>query len=156
LQWDLQSHRRIFLFALALREGNAYKADMNRYHDWFAQGKRDLNKAQSDIQHEYWEWACFTAQQAAEKAVKALLMYCGKDAWGHAITPMLRAMADLNVPVQLIEFAQLLDTFYIPTRYPNGFAQGKPADYYNATKAHEAHNAAGNIIQFCQDHLPQS
>jgi len=129
---------------------------MNRFHDWFAQAQRDLNKVQTDIRFEYWEWACFTAQQAAEKAVKAVLMYRGKDVWGHAITPMLRALADLNVPSQLIEFAQLLDTFYIPTRYPNGFPQGKPADYYNATKAHEAFDAASNLIRFCKDHLPQS
>jgi hypothetical protein len=33
------------------------------------------------------------------------------DAWGHAITPMLRALKDLDVPLHLIEYAQLLDVF---------------------------------------------
>ena len=70
---------------------------MNRSQDWLAQALRDLEKAKNDIRFEYWEWACFTAQQAAEKAVKALLMARGSDAWGHAITPMLRALRDLNV-----------------------------------------------------------
>jgi HEPN domain-containing protein len=129
--------------------------DINRCLDWFAQAERDLSKAQNDIRHEFCEWACFTGQQAAEKAVKALLMHRGKDAWGRAITPTLRALVDLNVPLRLIEYAQLLDAFYIPTRYPNGFSQGKPADYYNATKAREALDAANNLIRFCQDHLPQ-
>jgi HEPN domain-containing protein len=69
---------------------------------------------------------------------------------------MLRALKDLRVPPRSIEQAQLLDTFYIPTRYPNGFPEGKPADYYNATKAQEALDAANAIIRFCQDHLPQS
>jgi HEPN domain-containing protein len=127
---------------------------MNRSQDWLAQALRDLEKAKNDIRFEYWEWACFTAQQAAEKAVKALLMARGSEVWGHAITPMLRALKDLNVPSQLIEYAQLLDTFYIPTRYPNGFPEGKPADYFNASKAQEAFDAASAIIRFCQDHLP--
>ncbi len=127
---------------------------MNRYRDWLAQALRDLEKTKTDIRYEYWEWACFTAQQAAEKAVKALLMYRGADVWGHAITPMVRALADLDVPPKLIEQAQLLDTFYIPTRYPNGFPQGKPADYYNAAKAQEAFDAASTLVRFCQDYLP--
>jgi HEPN domain-containing protein len=129
---------------------------MNRYRDWLDQAQRDLGRAEIDIQYEYWEWACFTAQQATEKAVKALLMYRGHDVWGHGITPMLRASQDLSPTPVLIEQAQLLDAYYISTRCPNGFAEGKPADHYNAAKAHEALNAASAIIRFCQDHLPQS
>lgn len=79
----------------------------------------------------------------------------GVDAWGHAITPMLRALKDLDVPPHLIEHAQLLDILYIPTRYPNGFPTGKPADYFSATKAQEALDAANAIIQYCQVHLPR-
>jgi len=129
---------------------------MNRYRDWLDQALRDMERAKIDIQYEYWEWACFTAQQATEKAVKALLMYHGLDAWGHGITPMLRALHDPVASGDLIEQAQLLDAYYIPTRYPNGFAEGKPADYYNAAKAQGALHAASAIIQFCQNHLPQS
>ena len=129
---------------------------MNRYRDWLEQALRDLERAKIDIQYEYWEWACFTSQQAAEKAVKALLMSCGQDAWGHAITPMLRGMKGLTVSGDLIKQAQLLDAYYISTRYPNGFAEGKPADYYNADKASEAVHAASDIIKFCQNHIAQS
>ncbi len=53
---------------------------MNRYRDWMAQAERDLEKAKLDVRSEYWEWACFTAQQVAEKAVKALLMQHGLEA----------------------------------------------------------------------------
>lgn len=126
---------------------------MNRYEDWLAQAERDLGRADIDIRYEYWEWACFTAQQAAEKAVKGLLMNRGYTAWGHAITPMLRHLTEIEVPTAIVERAQLLDAYYIPTRYPNGFAEGKPADYYNAQKAREAVDAAREIVRFCQDHL---
>ncbi len=126
---------------------------MNRWKDWLDQAERDLKRAGLDIQYEYWEWACFTAQQAAEKAVKALLMNRGISAWGHAVTPMLRHLATVNVPVEIIRHAQLLDAYYIPTRYPNGFPEGKPADYFNSPKAKEAEDAAAAIIRFCKDNL---
>lgn len=126
---------------------------MNRYKDWWDQARRDLEKAGIDLQYHYWEWACFTAQQAAEKAVKALLMFNGFDAWGHAITPMLRRFDTVVVPTGVIAKAQLLDAYYIPARYPNGYPEGKPADYFNADKAKEAIDAAQAIIEFCEDYL---
>ena len=67
---------------------------MNRYKDWLDQAERDLRRAHLDVKYEFWEWACFTSQQAAEKAVKALLMNRGITAWGHAITPMLSRLED--------------------------------------------------------------
>ena len=30
---------------------------MNRWKDWLDQGKRDLERAQLDIQYKYFEWA---------------------------------------------------------------------------------------------------
>ena len=129
---------------------------MNRYRDWYEQAERDLSRAELDIRYEFWEWACFTSQQAAEKAVKALLMNRGVSVWGHSITPMLRRLDDLSVPVELVDAAQLLDACYIPARYPNGFEQGKPADYFNLRKAKEALDAARRILRFCDDHLDRS
>jgi HEPN domain-containing protein len=126
---------------------------MNRYLDWLDQAKRDLAKAEIDMEHAYWEWACFTAQQAAEKGVKSLLMFQGYDAWGHAITPMLRRLEEPEAPANLVEMAQLLDAYYIPTRYPNGFPEGKPADYFNQPKAQNALEAARAIIEFCEAHI---
>jgi HEPN domain-containing protein len=124
---------------------------MNRYRDWLEQAERDLEKAKLDRANAYWEWACFTAQQAAEKAAKALLMRGGAAAWGHGITPLLRALKPGEAPRDLIEKAQLLDAYYIPSRYPNGFPSGKPADYFNETKASEALDAAEAVLRFCRD-----
>ncbi|MEN4010660.1 MAG: HEPN domain-containing protein [Bellilinea sp.] len=124
--------------------------------DWLKQAQRDLRKARLDNQFEYWEWACFTSQQAAEKAVKGLLLGFGKVIWGHAITPMLRQLDEIETPPELIAAAQLLDAHYIPTRYPNGFSEGNPSDYYNAEKANQAIEAADAILRFCQGHIAGS
>ncbi len=128
---------------------------MNRYRDWLDQAERDLKRARIDVQFAFWEWACFTSQQAAEKAVKALLMNRGITVWGHAITPILASLEGVRIPEAVVTNAQLLDAYYIPSRYPNGFPAGKPADYFNKRKAEEALNAADEIIRFCKDNLTQ-
>ncbi len=127
---------------------------MNRSQDWLAQAERDLEKAKLDLQYEYWEWACFTSQQAAEKAVKGFLLNRGKAVLGHSITAMLNPLtAEFPDLTNLLPHAQLLDAYYISARYPNGFADGKPADYFNRHKAQEAVDAAHVILQWCYHHL---
>jgi HEPN domain-containing protein len=43
-----------------------------RYEDWFRQAQRDINHARNALEDGDYDWACFAAQQAAEKAVEAL------------------------------------------------------------------------------------
>lgn len=127
---------------------------MNRWKDWFEQGERDLEKARLDLRNGYYEWACFTAQQAAEMIIKALGMKLGYALWGHSITEMIKLLsANVAVPNHINDNAQTLDIYYIPSRYPNGFPQGKPADYFNLRKAEDAIDAANNIIAFAKSHL---
>ncbi|MBO9362072.1 MAG: HEPN domain-containing protein [Thermoflexus sp.] len=62
----------------------------NRWKDGYEQGKRDRERALLDIQYGYYEWACFTLQQSAEKVVKALGLALGLTLWGHSLTEMLK------------------------------------------------------------------
>lgn len=124
---------------------------MNRFNDWLEEAELDFEKCKIDIQYKFYNWACFTAQQSAEKAVKALCMKLGFETWGHSVTNMLKIIKEkIEIPSEIIEYAQLLDAFYIPTRYPNGFSMGKPSDYYNEKIAKEALNACEKIIKFCK------
>ncbi|MBN2372413.1 HEPN domain-containing protein [bacterium] len=129
---------------------------MNRSKDWIDQAKRDLDRARLDIQYEFFEWACFTLQQSAEKSAKALCLKLGIDTWGHSITNIIKFLKEkIEISNELIESAQMLDTFYIPTRYPNGFSVGKPGDYYNRKIAMEALDAAEAILRFCEVYINQ-
>lgn len=127
---------------------------MNRFNDWYKQAKRDLERARLDMQYEYYEWACFTSQQSSEKFLKALAMKLGFNIWGHSLTEILNILSQkIEIPEKLIEDAKLLDLYYIPSRYPNGFPSGKPADYFTEKQAKEAIDAANNICTFCESHL---
>ncbi len=119
------------------------------------QAERDLERARLDVEHGFYEWACFTAQQSAEKAIKALGMKVGVDMWGRSLTAMLKILGEsLDIPENIKKMAMLLDKYYIPTRYPNGFASGKPADYFTLEEAKEAVDAAGEILRFCKGYQP--
>lgn len=57
--------------------------------DWLEQAKKDLEQAKSSKETEHHEWSCFISQQASEKAVKALYLSKGQQAWGHTVAKLL-------------------------------------------------------------------
>jgi len=122
----------------------------NRAKDWLAQAKRDLDQARSSAKEERHEWACFAAQQAAEKAVKALHLALGQEAWGHMVARLLKDLpVDLvNAPPGLCEKAQVLDGYYLPTRYANGHPEGAPFEHYGALQSQQAVTYASQIVEF--------
>lgn len=99
----------------------------DRSADWLKQAKRDLEKANLDLEHSFYEWACFTAQQASEKAVKALYQRLHRFVRGHSVVRMLEGLKDsVEVPSGLLHAARILDRYYMESRYPNGFPEGSP------------------------------
>lgn len=125
-----------------------------RWKDWLTQAKRDLNHAENACRDGDFEWSCFSAQQSAEKAVKAVFLYLHGEGWGHSVFGLLRNLSHkANVPEAVLEAAKILDKHYIPARYPNSFDSGFPGDYYTQKEAKEAIGYAGRIIEFCESIL---
>jgi len=121
----------------------------SRARDWFNQAVRDLEQAEDSQKAGRHEWACFAAQQAAEKAVKALHLHFGQEAWGHVIAKLLQELPDdVQWPGDLLEKARVLDNFYIPARYPNSHPQGAPFEHYGSLQSEAALNYASEIIDF--------
>lgn len=123
---------------------------MNRAQDWLKQAERDLELAHKAAQGNHHEWACFAAQQAAEKAVKALHLHFGQEAWGHSVARLLLELPQ-EVPSLLVEKAKVLDGFYIPTRYPDAYPEGAPWEHYGSLQSQEALTYAGEILELVRD-----
>lgn len=120
---------------------------MNRWRDWLDQGARDLRHAENALDDEDYEWAAFAAQQAAEKTLKGLIMVKGGEPWGHLVTGLVEALPkDAAAPPDIMESANRLDKHYIPSRYPNGFAEGLPG------KAVHARGSGGGDHRCQKDH----
>lgn len=121
----------------------------NRSHDWFNQAKRDLEQAIASASEARYEWACFAAHQAGEKAIKALHLSLGQEAWGHLLVRLLSELpANLEVPPLLTEQARVLDNFYIPTRYPDSHPEGSPFNHYGPLQSQEAISHARALLAF--------
>lgn len=125
-----------------------------RSRDWMAQAERDLRHARNARDDTDHEWACFAAQQAAEKAVKALAVRLGGEPWGHSVTALFQALPESSRPDPgLVDRAKVLDKHYVQPRYPNGFDTGAPGDYYTRGEADAAIEHAEVILAFCRDRL---
>ncbi|MHA1644044.1 MAG: HEPN domain-containing protein [Candidatus Freyarchaeota archaeon] len=128
-----------------------------RSEDWMRQADRDLRAAEEMLRADFFEWACFMAQQASEKAVKAVLQRLGAVAWGHSVFDLLRILANrLEVSDEILDYARTLDRYYIPSRYPNSFESGSPYEYFNRRDAEDAIVCAGRILGFCKGILARS
>lgn len=124
----------------------------DRTEDWFRQAERDMEQARSSAREQRHEWACFAAQQAAEKAVKALHLHLKQEAWGHVVARLLQELPVL-VPPELVEKAKVLDNFYVPARYANGHPEGAPFEHYGTLQSGDAIRYAGEIIEFVRTAL---
>ena len=122
---------------------------------WFAEGEEDLAVAKVLCQSEHYSHACFHAQQAAEKVVKAFLYTNGvEDPWGHSVSKLI---ADAKSYATSFEkyapLAAQLDRFYIPTRYPNGLPGGLPSESYFKEDAEVAIEHAKTIITATKEYI---
>ena len=118
--------------------------DEDEYARWMSNAKYTLKSAENDKSAEFYNWACFKAQQATEYAVKAYIRGTGSDSFGHSVSLLLnKAGFDKN----LVNIAKVLDKYYIPTRYTDAWTEGVPEDYYTLDEENEAIANAGIIIE---------
>ncbi|MDW8468754.1 MAG: HEPN domain-containing protein [Burkholderiales bacterium] len=127
----------------------------NRAKDWMAQAERDLEQARDSQAAGRHEWACFAAQQAAEKAVRGLHLSFGQDAWGHVIAQLLRELP-FAPPPNLVEKAKVLDNFYVATRHANGHPAGAPYEHYGPIQSEQAIRYAGEILDYARTQVAGS
>lgn len=127
---------------------------MNRSKDWLRQAERDLEQAKLSLREGFYEWACFAAQQSAEKALKALCEKHNIVVRSHQLLGLLKALNEFeDITDDIYKKGVTLDRFYIPTRYPNGFTSGAPMEYFFVDDAQEAIKDAEAIIQFCRNKI---
>lgn len=127
---------------------------MERSRDWIFQAQGDLSHAHKDVADQFYDWACFSAQQAAEKAVKAVLNRLGAEPWGHSVTDLLENLPEsITVEEQMLDAARDLDTVYISSRYPDALSSGSPRTRYTRAQAERMVSHAESIIRFCESRL---
>lgn len=125
---------------------------MNRSADWLHQAHSDLDLAAVSAAAGHHEWACFACHQAVEKALKALHLHHGQQAWGHGLgrswrelppavgAALAEALSDLE------DRLRILDALYIPTRCPDSLPDGAPSDHFGRLQSDDAQRHARSIV----------
>jgi HEPN domain-containing protein len=120
---------------------------------WLAQATEDLRWADHLAREGGWYLACFLAQQVTEKAIKAFLYAQGEEiVLGHSVERLCSA-ASAYYP-EFTDRARrwsILDSYYIPTRYPNGLPDGIPANVFTEEAAIGAVAFAEEAVSWIRD-----
>lgn len=115
---------------------------------WMKQAIADLAGARVSFEGGNYEWACFQAQQSAEKALKSLLYARGyRRIVTHSVYELLRENNELDASFEeLRKASRVLDSAYIMTRYPDSIVGGlTPSEYYEQEDARECLSYAESI-----------
>jgi len=128
------------------------RASVRTSRRWLSTARTDLNYARLAADAGFHAHACFNAHQSAEKAVKALHLALGREAWGH-VTARLLNQLPTPPPAELIDRARILDNYYVPARYPNGHVEGPAYEHYGSLHSSQALDHARAIIDFVRKAL---
>jgi HEPN domain-containing protein len=162
LAYGLKFHQTCSRSIKLSQQSEVYFRRMNRSADWFHQAQADLQQASLSAESGFHEWACFACHQAVEKALKALHLHLGQQAWGHGLG---RSYRDLpaetvlqlaaSVP-DLEDRLRILDALYIPTRYPDSLPDGAPTDHFGRLQSEDALRHARALIESIRAALAQA
>ncbi len=113
---------------------------------WLRFAREDLRMAELAIQEGLYNQVCFHSQQCAEKAIKGLLVFQGRT------PPRTHLLGDLLPLLEPNPFddelaIQLLDRFYIPTRYPDALPGSLPEGLPTSKDAVEALALARQVLE---------
>lgn len=108
---------------------------------WLRQAEYDLKEAEKCLADKSFSYACFFAEQAAQKFLKGFLIAKGERFVNiHAIGELLKAAANFDgILMELLQLGQKLDRYYLSSRYPDALPDPAiPAESYGPDEAREA------------------
>ncbi|MFN3284651.1 MAG: HEPN domain-containing protein [bacterium] len=124
---------------------------MQRTWDWMREAEAELAAARTLYGGRHWSWCCFTCHQAAEKALKAICEHRRTPQTGYNLNLLLQAVADqVAVPESVRGACARLNRYYVPTRYPNAFDRGVPAEQFFEEDASQALRDAEEVVGFAR------
>ena len=134
-------------------------SDTNRYYKeakrWLEQAVEDLTSAEILSQHGRYYLVCFLSQQIVEKALKAVIYFDGEDlVLGHSVQNLIERVSKIDIKFKELKAKlPILDSYYIPTRYPNGLPDGIPADVFTKEAARNALELAKSTVESVQGYI---
>lgn len=131
-----------------MKKGKRFQADVDI---WLVKAFDDLKWANYGLKGKFYPQVCFGAQQAAEKALKAYLLFCNKiPPKTHSLIKLLEECVSFdNQFIRFKDNLNILDKYYAPTRYPDvDFTQE-----FSKDKAQESLMIATDILNYVKSKI---
>ena len=128
-----------------------------RVEAWVRQAQSDLAVARLTAAEGFHAQACYHAGQAAEKALKGLLVACGvAPPYSHSLDRLLEAIADQGLDTTSVKALPLkaLTRMNSETRYPQD--EEAPVDRFDAHDSDRAISLATSVLSFTIDRLQEN
>lgn len=118
---------------------------------WLQKAEDDLKWTESSLNGKIYYGACFAAQQAAEKALKAFIILKGKIPKKIHLLPALLEECLINDSSfnEIREAIKTLNSYYIPTRY----SDVPDFSIYTPDQAEDALQKAKQVVEFVKKKL---
>lgn len=119
------------------------------HREWLNRAKSNLIRAKHRLPGVYLEDLCFDAQQAVEKALKALLIYLGvRFPRLHDIRGLLNLVEKAGLPIpDDVKKAAALSDYAVESRYPG------PAEPVSEEEYFQAVSIAEHIVEWVRGKL---
>lgn len=124
---------------------------MGEAKKWLNMAEEDLLWAKASLREAIWRGACFAAQQAAEKSLKAYLLAQGKSSPKiHDLVSLNDSCKNINADFENIrELCNFISPYYLSSRYPD-IAE---FEEYSSEMANVVVQKAEEIIEFIKSKL---
>ena len=129
---------------------------------WLRQSEYDLKVSEWNLEGGFFSPACFWAQQAAAKALRAFLFLEKEDAKEtRSVVELLeRAITYEEGFRAFVESSGRLDIYYKTSRFPDAIPGAIPAEVISEKDAREAIKAAADIVRMVEEtrksYLPEN
>lgn len=130
------------------------EAKTPRHKIWLDKAEDDLRYAHGNHDMEFYSQVCFLAHQSAEKALKAYLLSNEvrlEKIRIHAMPQLVKKCIEYDQEfANLRDISQILNRYYIPTRYP---PEAGPLGEFDEQQAEEAIEIAEKILSFVKERI---
>lgn len=118
---------------------------------WVSAAEEDLFDAELALKNKRWFRTAFFAQQAVEKALKALYLVLAREPppYTHRVSVLYNDLKryGFKLPSDLEEGIPILNKYYTITRYPDA-ANGLPSEAVDRGEAERAYDIARRVVEF--------
>jgi len=118
---------------------------------WWRQAQDDLGTAESNLRAERFAASAFFSEQAAEKALKSLIIEKQRELPPHT-HDLVKLGQQLKVPIRLMSGLRVLNPNYVNTRYPDA-ANGLPSDNFDRPIASRHLGIARKVLEWVEKKL---